>query len=200
MSRTRDLEATRRRLLEAAFEEIYVHGFQGTSIDKIVARTSLTKGALFNIFPSKLALGYAVVDEVVAGLIRSQWVLPLEGAGDPLAVIESSFEAGAGELERMPVHHGCPLNNLAQEMSAIDAGFKARTQRVFDEWTSALDAALAAGQRAGRVAPAVDTRDAAVLLVTLIEGILSLAKNSQDPEVLRAGARNIRTVLATLSA
>jgi TetR/AcrR family transcriptional regulator, transcriptional repressor for nem operon len=165
-----------------------------------VARTALTKGALFNIFPNKLALGHAVVDEVIAGMIRARWVVPLAGADDCLEVIARSFEVGAAELERMPVHHGCPLNNLAQEMSAIDAGFKARTQRVFDEWISALRAALEAGQREGVVRPDVDVRDAAIHLVTLIEGILSLAKSSQDPEVLRAGARNIRGLLATLRA
>ncbi len=60
--------------------------------------------------------------------------------------------------------------------------------------------ALEAGQRRGVVDRDVNTRDAAVLLVTMIEGILSLAKNSQDPEVLRVGARNLRTVLATLRA
>jgi TetR/AcrR family transcriptional repressor of nem operon len=194
------VEATRRRLLDAAFQEIYVHGFHGTSIDKVVAHTGLTKGALFNIFPSKRALGYAVVDEVIADMIRSQWVVPLAGAGDCLETIARSFEAGADALLRMPVHHGCPLNNLAQEMSAIDPGFKARTLRVFDEWISTFRTALEAGQRAGVVRPDADTRDAATMLVTLIEGILSLAKSSQDPEALRAGARNIRTVLATLRA
>ena len=175
-----------------------MHGFQGTSIDRIVARTDLTKGALFNAFPTKVALGYAVVEEVIADMIRAQWVVPLASADDPLEVIALSFEAGAADLERMPVHHGCPLNNLAQEMSAIDGGFKERTQRVFEEWITAFRDALEEGKRRGLVRPEVDARDAAVLLTTLIEGILSLAKNSQDPEILRAGARNIRTVLSTL--
>jgi AcrR family transcriptional regulator len=165
-----------------------------------VARTDLTKGALFNSFPNKLALGYAVVDEVVAAMIRAQWVVPLDGAEDCLEVIARSFEAGAAELGRMPVHHGCPLNNLAQEMSAIDPGFKERTQRVFDEWMRAFRNALEDGQRRGVVRPDVNVPDTAILLTTLIEGILSLAKNSQEPEVLHAGARNIRTVLATLRA
>ena len=53
-----------------------------------------------------------------------------------------------------------------------------------------------------RIAELVDLPKSAThrILTTLIEGILSLAKNSQEPEALRAGARNIRTVLATLRA
>src|SRR5437879_322410 len=132
--RVRNLRLTRERILAAAFQEIYENGFQGTSVDRIVARTDLTKGAVFHIFPTKLALGYAVVDEVVAAMIRAQWVVPLEDAEDCLEVIARSFEVGALELSRMHVHHGCPLNNLAQEMSSVDAGFKERVERVFQEW------------------------------------------------------------------
>ena len=198
--RTRNLQLTRQRILAAAFQEIYEKGFQGTSIDRIVARTDLTKGAVFHIFPSKLALGYAVVDEVVAAMIRGQWVVPLEGAEDCLEVIARSFEVGALELSRMPVHHGCPLNNLAQEMSAVDAGFKERVERVFEEWISALAAALDDGKRRGVVRADVDPRDAAELLVTLIEGILSLAKTSREVAVLHTGTRNIKTIIEGLRA
>jgi hypothetical protein len=117
--------------------------------------------------------------------------------------VHNSKEVDRVHIHESPIgdelHHGCPLNNVAQEMSAIDPGFKERTQRVFGEWIAAFRAALEDGKRRGVVRPEVDAGDTAILLTTLIEGILSLAKNSQDPEVLRAGARNIRTVLSTLS-
>jgi len=198
--RNRDLAATRATILSAAFEEIYVHGFQGTSIDKIVARTGLTKGALFHIFPTKYELGYAVVDDVVAAMIRQQWVVPLRDAPDPLETISRAFDAGAAELEKMPAHHGCPLNNVAQEMSALDEGFKVRVERVFAEWIEATAAALERGKKAGIVREDVVSRDAAILLVTLVEGILSLAKTSRSPEMLRSGSRNIRSMVESLRA
>ena len=200
MARTRDLAATRATILSAAFEEIYSHGFQGTSIDKIVARTGLTKGALFHIFPTKVDLGYAVVDDVIAEMIRRQWVVPLRDAPDPLETISRSFDAGAAELEKMPVHHGCPLNNVAQEMSALDVGFKVRVERVFAAWIEATTAALERGKEAGIVRKDVVARDAAILLVTLVEGILSLAKTSRSPEMLRSGSRNIRSMVESFRA
>jgi TetR/AcrR family transcriptional repressor of nem operon len=197
-ARTRDLATTRATILSAAFDEIYVHGFQGTSIDKIVARTGLTKGALFHIFPTKTELGYAVVEDVIAEMIRQQWVVPLRDASDPLETISRSFDAGAAELEKMPVHHGCPLNNVAQEMSALDVGFKVRVERVFAEWIEATTAALERAKNAGIVRKDIVTRDAAILLVTLVEGILSLAKTSRSPEMLRSGSRNIRAMVESL--
>ena len=133
-------------------------------------------------------------------MIRRQWATPLEGVDDCIQAIAHSFEVGALELEKMPVHHGCPLTNLAQEMSAIDAGFKMRVERVFGEWIAAVEQALEEGKQRGVIRSDVNTRDSAMFVVTLVEGILSLAKTAQDVEVLRSGARNIRTSLEVLRA
>src|ERR1700682_6456939 len=56
-------EATRRKLLDAAFAEFFKHGFQGGSLNQIVDAAGATKGALFHHFTGKQDLGYAVVDK-----------------------------------------------------------------------------------------------------------------------------------------
>jgi len=72
--RTRAPEVTRQKLLSAAFEEIYRSGFQAASLDRILAKAGVTKGALYHHFIDKAALGYAVVDEVVKGCCwRGGW-------------------------------------------------------------------------------------------------------------------------------
>ena len=63
----RDAEATRARLLDVAFSEIYQHGYQGLRVDALLAMARLTKGAFYHHFPSKTALGIAVIDELLAG-------------------------------------------------------------------------------------------------------------------------------------
>jgi TetR/AcrR family transcriptional repressor of nem operon len=196
--RRRGAEATRAQLLAAGFEEVYRHGFQGASIDRILGRVRVTRGAFFYYFPTKLHVGYALIEETITGMIRAQWVEPLAAARDPLKAIGDGFEAGVRVLEAMPVNLGCPLNNLAQEMSPLHRGFRRRTQAVFALWISAFARALRRGQRTGQVRKSVDARAAAFALVAEIEGILSLAKNSQDRRALRLGVRHLRTTLATL--
>ena len=71
--RSRDPDVTRNKLLQAAFEEIYRRGFQAASLDTILIKAGVTKGALYHHFPDKAALGYAVVDEVVKGLLLKRW-------------------------------------------------------------------------------------------------------------------------------
>lgn len=185
--------------MQAGFGEIYRNGFQAASVGKILERTRVTKGAFFHHFPSKKALGYAIVDEVVGPMIVAQWVTPLEGETDPLPAIAAIFGTGIRHLATEPVNLGCPLNNLAQEMSPLDDDFRTRTEAVFNAWRAALDQALKRGKKAGTVGADVNTRDAAQFVVAIVEGTLSLAKNSQDARTMRAGLRSLKRYLATLA-
>ncbi len=74
----RNPEQTRDRLLQAAFREIFRRGFQSAGIDAILAATNVTKGALYYHFESKEALGYAVIEEIIAKLTSDWWLLPLQ--------------------------------------------------------------------------------------------------------------------------
>jgi TetR/AcrR family transcriptional regulator, transcriptional repressor for nem operon len=62
----RNPQGTRERLLQAAFQEIYKSDFRGTNLETILRATGATKGAMYHHFASKEALGYAVVDEIIA--------------------------------------------------------------------------------------------------------------------------------------
>ena len=196
--RTRNPAATRARLLEAGFDEVYRRGFQAASIDDVLRRVSVTKGAFFHHFGTKTKFGYALVDEVIAGMIRAQWVEPLATSLDPLTTIGDAFENGAKVLAKSRVNLGCPLNNLAQEMSPLDDGFRLRTQQVFELWMQTYEMALRRGQTQGTVSKEIDPHGVAFALVAEIEGILSLSKNSQNPAALSVGAQNLRRRLDAL--
>jgi len=190
--RVRDKELTRARLLTAGFQEVYERGFQAASIDRILERLEVTKGAFFHHFPNKTEFGYALVDETIASMIRAQWVDTLAASTDPLTTIGDAFEAGVKVLDVAPLNLGCPLNNLAQEMSPLDEGFRLRTQQVFELWLQTFELALRRGQASGAVSTTIDPRAAAFALVAEIEGILSLSRNSQDRRVLGLGLQNLR--------
>ena len=190
----------RQRLLEAGQEQVYLHGFQATSLGAILQRAGATKGAFFHYFATKKTLGYAIVDEILAQMITAQWVTPLHGSHDPLETIAAEFERGIAALKSQQPILGCPLNNLAQEMNPLDAGFRSRTTRVFEAWREAYRSALARAQQRGTVQASVDPHDVACMLVAQIEGTLSLARSSQDPQTLTAGARALRSYLAAIRA
>jgi len=196
--RLRDPERTRERLLQAASREIYRSGFQSASLDGILASAGVTKGALYHHFDSKEALGYAVVEEVIAPDVRGTWVRPLQMGKDPIDALIGIVQGISVRPE--DVRGGCPLNNLAQEMSPLDAGFRKRLSRVFDAWREAVASVLREGRPHGSVRRDVEPVDAAGLLIAMVEGYGSLAKNAQDPKVMKAGIRNIVAWLRSLRA
>ena len=185
----RDPERTRERLLQAAFREVYRSGFQSAGLNAILAAAGVTRGALYHHFGSKEALGYAIVEEIIAPDNRGQWLRPLENCEDPIDALIGAVQ----ELSVQPeaVRGGCPLLNLAQEMSPLDAGFRQRLATIFRNWQDGVAAALRDGQNHGKVRRDLEPAQAAGLLIAMVEGYGSLAKNAQDAKVMEEGIRNI---------
>ena len=192
-------EATRRRLLEAAFAEFYANGFQGGSLNHIVDSAGTTKGALFHHFDSKHELGYAVLDDVIGPLLLARWLDPLAGSTDPLRDIQRAFRRYV-EADIASGHwlQGCPLNNLAQEMSPLDEGFQQRIDRLYDTWREQYTAALERGIQAGTVRPGISPRNVAALLVAAQMGIWGSGKSSRSTEVMRRATDGVCDYLDSL--
>ncbi|HWO38416.1 MAG TPA: TetR/AcrR family transcriptional regulator, partial [Candidatus Acidoferrum sp.] len=136
-------------MLQAAFREIHRSGFQSAGIDTILAATKVTKGALYYHFESKEALGYAIIEEIVAKLTGDRWMLPLQRSKD-----KDPIDALIGIVRALPhrprdVKRGCPLVNLAQEMSQLDEQFRKRLERIFKAWQEDIATALREGQHMG---------------------------------------------------
>jgi len=196
--RFRDPERTREGLLQAAFREVYRSSFQSAGIDTILAATNVSKGALYYHFDSKEALGYAIVEEIIAKLVRDRWLRPLLSNGQPIDIL-------IGIVRRTPVRPedvraGCPLLNLAQEMSPLDEQFRKRLERIFLAWREGVATLLRKGQSQGTVRRDLNPDEAASFLIAMVEGYVSLAKNAQDAKVWKVGIRNIVGWLRSLRA
>ena len=198
MPTTRNPDQTRQLLLDAAYEEIYQHGFQAASLDNILARTGVTKGALYHHFKNKQALGYAVVDEVIRPQIREAWIEPLLSADDPIAGLKAVYLRAREERGELACQCGCPLNNLAQEMSPLDEGFRQRIHSAFQSWQQGISQALRHGQVTGTVRADLDTDKTATFLLASLEGTVGLAKNSQNAAVFEATQYSLEHFLDSL--
>ena len=197
---TRAPHVTRQRILEAAGAEIHRRGFRNASIDQILSETGLTKGALYHHFPTKAELGYAVIDEVISSWALSQWVEPMERSDNPIDGLLQALQDLSAEEVEMVCDCGCPLNNLAQEMSSVDETFRQKLAGVYGNLTERMADALLRGQGAGFVSRDLDCRQAAVFLVATLEGAAGATKNAQDPAILVACREGIVRYLESLRA
>ncbi len=183
MNKKEKAEQSRRLILESALREIHCKGFQAASIKTILADTGLTKGAFYHHFPDKQALGYAVV-EMIRSEIKNIWVDPLENTTDPLTTLQNILDATSKTTTVEVVKLGCPLNNLAQELSSENGEFRNRIAEIYDFWRKSIADALRRGQKAGYVDRAVDPLSTATFFVASLNGIKGLSKAVQNLEVL----------------
>lgn len=197
MSPVRQPEATRARILETALELFHHRTFGGTSVNEIVEKAGITKGALFHHFKGKNELGYAVVDELLRMEVKRIWEESLRGSVDPITDLREILQGLAQEMRDRPemLCCGCPVNNLTQEMSSLDDTFRLKLQAVYADWIAAVEVAFRAGIEAGNVKPEIDPRSAACMLVALFEGSVGLIKVHQTMEFLDGLAVGIAGVL-----
>jgi TetR/AcrR family transcriptional regulator, transcriptional repressor for nem operon len=198
-TRAKGPEATRRKILEAAFAEFYKHGFQGGSLNHIVEVAGATKGALFYHFTGKQELGYAVVEEVIGPLLAQSWLDAIEDSDDPITDLKRAFRHFVkASIKSGSYLQGCPLNNLAQEMSPLDEGFRKRIDRLYRNWRKRYAAVLAAGMKTGKVRKDAVPQQVAALVVAAQMGTWGTGKSSRDPQLMTQAGEAVCGYLESL--
>ena len=192
--RSNDPQAMRRRLLDVAAGAFQADGYHSTSTHDIMRVAGVTGGALHHHFPTKKTLGLAVIRERVAEAVRETWIEPLRAAPTARQGILAVFMQTAAALDARGRVLGCPVNNLAIELSLADGDFQRALQDVFAEWQAAIAQKLRADQSAGLRMNA-DPEEMAAFIVAAFSGAMALAKARQSTEPLKIGARQLLALL-----
>jgi TetR/AcrR family transcriptional repressor of nem operon len=193
-------ETTRQRLLEAAHREIYEHGYQAASLDRILADTGLSKGALYHHFGTKQALGLAVVNEVIGTRMQEEWIEPIQQAQRPLQTIIELLGLKQKRATEMSLRLGCDLNNLMQEMSPLDEAFRQSLAKVITQWRATLESGLRRSREIGELRSGVDCARTALFVVAAIEGCVGTSKNQRSVEGHRDCLDGVKDYLYSLYA
>lgn len=197
---TRNANETKEKLIKAAFEEIHAHGFQATSMNEIIKRAGITKGALYHHFKSKTELGYAVIDEVIRPMMKERWLDPLSKSENPIDALIDCMAELIKNTPRQAVIKGCPVANLTHEMSGIDEGFRLKLSGVLKTWQAGLSQVFSEGIKKGYVKADVNTDNVACFLVASLEGAIGLAKNSKDENTFNRCGEQLIVYLESLRA
>lgn len=192
-------DLTREKILQAAAAEIHRQGFQAASIAHILADTGLTKGALYHHFPSKQALGLAVVNEVIRTGLEARLLTPMREAEEPLDTLLAYMDSRIRDMTDDTFVLGCPLNNLVQEMSPVDDEFKTHLDHILQAWQAVIEQALIKGQEQNRIRRDVDCEAAALFIVSAWEGCWGMAKNRQSAQTFRICMAQLRQFVLSLA-
>jgi hypothetical protein len=115
-----------------------------------------------------------------------------------VTALQRILKRRAASLTGHEIELGCPLNNLAQEMSPLDQRFRRGVAATFNTWIDALAKDLERGQAEGTVRRDIDARKVAAFVVAAIEGSFGLAKGVQNAAMLRSNLEVLGTFLESL--
>nr|CRH07046.1 putative Transcriptional regulator, TetR family [Candidatus Magnetococcus massalia] len=200
MNDQRDPGKTRQRLLMAAYEEIHLKGFQAASLSAILQKAELTKGAMYHHFPNKKALGLAVVDEVFPAVFQEAFFAHFASRNNFVDGFLYALEEDMKKNGEMLVAQGCPVANLAQEMSPIDEDFRVSVNAMFQKFIGNLKRELIKGQQAGNVREDVDAGTTALFIGASMEGCVNLSKASSSIAMFRQCGDGLKQYVKTLRA
>jgi TetR/AcrR family transcriptional regulator, transcriptional repressor for nem operon len=167
----------RERILEAASRLFHDRGFQGTSLDDIIAASGVCRSNLYYHFRSKEALGLSVLDwfaeRFTAGVLESTLG---DGRLSARLRLERFLTSITEGVEADTYRRGCPFGNLAAELAGEHPKFRERLGGLFRRWESAVVGCLRDGIRRGEFRADLDVDRIATALISQFEGAVLLSK------------------------
>lgn len=188
--RTNAPDALKAKVLDVAAELFQSQGYHATGMADIVKGAGVTAGGLHHHFPTKKAIGLAVLRERVRPAVAQTWITPVALAKSAAEGVDAVFAAITAELDAKKAVRGCPLNNLTLELSLADPDFRAEMAKTFAQWETVLAQRIRAdGLR--------DADSTAVLVIAAYSGAMAMAKAEQSSEPLKICGRRLAQMLRT---
>jgi TetR/AcrR family transcriptional repressor of nem operon len=187
----------RARLIEAARRLVRHRGFAATSVDELCAAAGVTKGAFFHHFPSKEALGVALIDDwtQTTGVMFASH--PYNFLPDPLDRVFGYLDLRREILAQPIPDFSCVAGTSVQEAFESSPPIRTAAERSirsgFGHVLPHLEQALAANP-----VPGVTAESLAQQFQIATQGGIILAKALNDPAPAREAFDHLERYLRLL--
>lgn len=184
----KDGHATRERILSAAESIVLAQGFTSTSVDHILEKTGLTKGAFFHHFKSKDDLALALITRFVENDNRmyEEWLgHAARLSRDPLQRILIAAELMAETYDTLnDAHLGCLLASYCYQYGLMTDDVKAVAKEAMLKWRVVIAGLLREAAKRYPPRVAVDFQQLADNLTVVLEGAYVMARTLNDPKLV----------------
>ena len=169
---------TRDKLLLTAARLFHEQGFAATGIATILREADVRSGSLYHFFPSKDALLAGVLDWYEKNL-EPVVLDPIERQErDPIERIFKLLDWYRDGMESTECRKGCPIGNLALEVSDTHPEVRPRIDVNFRNWAAGIERWL--DEAADRLPAGCDRGALSRFVLTVMEGGLMQARASDD--------------------
>ncbi len=159
-----------------------VQGYTATGLTQIIEQSGAPKGSFYFHFPrGKAQLAEEAIDQYVASRIAVLRTISADTAGDALKFVRRIFGTFAAEMVASNFQYGCLMQNLANELPALDAELTKRVARGFVDSTEVI-----AEHFRGCGFSSARASATATALVAALEGARTIARLERSPAVFEA--------------
>lgn len=181
---------TRDRLIDVAATRFWSQGFASTSLAEIVAEAEVHGGSLYHFFRTKEALLLAVLERHREELDRQVFAPALARYSEPVDRIFGVLEVYREFLEESGCSMGCPIGNLALEVSDSHPAVREKVAEIFDVWAGRILELLEEAR--GSLPVNVDLEGLSRFVLTVMEGGLMQAKAGRRLQPFDVSVENLR--------
>ncbi len=177
-------ELTRENIIRKAANLFNRKGFAGASMSELMQETGLKKGGIYNHFQTKEEISVEAFDFAVSEINNAVYAATREkqSAEAKLKTIITFYEDYA--LQPI-ISGGCPILNTAVEADDANPVLKARVKEALENWISNTARLIEKGQREGEFKPEVNSRQAAIFIISGIEGGIAMTRSLDDDSVMK---------------
>ena len=177
----------REKLLEAATAILGRNGYQATSVDEILEAARVAPSNFYYHFKSKEELAIEVLEGYFEKSRQEMAPIFMNRSITATQKLERLHDAVVKKVSDSGCCGGCPMGNLAQELSDTHPEFQTRLSKYFEECVDAISEVVKEGIKAGEFRKGVDGQSAAYLLFGSLQGLMLLSKSMKKIDPLDQG-------------
>jgi len=181
---------TKEVIVEAARQLFFEQGYTATGIAQILKRSEVNSGSLYYFFPTKEDLLAAVLERYKGML----WPMVLEPAytrvTDPIERIFAVLHGYRMLLLGTDFRLGCPIGNLALEMSNSHPQVRNLVVENFNGWRAAIAQLIT--EASDRLPQDIDAESMSFFVLATMEGAVMLARAHQDISPFDSAINSLR--------
>ena len=187
-------ERTRERIIRQAAPLFNQRGYEGSSMNEIMAATALEKGGIYRHFRSKQELAAEAFDYAWAEAVKTRRhdIDTVANSVDKLKRYVANFVERRGS-----VPGGCPLLNTAMDSDDGNAVLRTRARRALENWQNFLSSIVAQGIKKGEIRRQVSKTKLANLMIATLEGAVMIGRLEQSLDALRDAQTHLNNYLET---
>lgn len=176
-------EFTKQLILDESYKLFYKDGFNATSVDKIMVKTQLTKGAFYHHYKNKKELGLAVIKLKIKKRVYDGMISPLYKSGNSIEILKQTFIDRIKSFPLEEKQSGCPMNNFINEIGDSEKIYQIALKNIIEEWKSALIHLIDRGKKEKSIHQTISSDSTAMYLISAFEGIRGIRKLYNNDEI-----------------